>query len=65
MLDDWTPSQSQLGGAGVWMSAAGSPRGVWGGAPDANDFSAFYNKKEEFGDIKITFSNITNILCNG
>ena len=31
------------------------PSGVWGGAPDANDFSAFLNKIEAFGAIKIHF----------
>ena len=40
----------------------GSPSGVRGGAPDANDFSAFCNEKEAFGGIKITFSDTTNIL---
>ena len=28
-----------------------STSGVWGGAPDANDFSAFWNIKEAFGAI--------------
>ena len=30
-----------------------SPKGVWGGAPDTNDFSAFENNKEAFGAIYI------------
>ena len=55
-----TPSQSQLTAAGIWE--AGS-RAEPQKAPDANDFCVFYNKKEAFG--AITFSDITNILCNG
>ena len=35
----------------LW-SAESSSNGVWGGAPDANNFSAFQNfKKEAFGAI--------------
>ena len=28
---------------GFWVSAVSSPSGVWGGAPAANDFGAFYS----------------------
>ena len=51
---DLDPSPSHLGGL---VSAVSSPSGVWGGVPAANDFGAFWTKKEalyNFGAIQIT-----------
>ena len=55
------PSPSQLGGLG---SAVSSPSGVWGGAPAANDFGAFWTKLKTSGATWMAILMKKNIIWN-